>query len=78
MNLKSKTLKTAISLSPLVMSWGKELMAEKGFADNFSAYVADLIRHDKDNADLKKKSGFIKADQDGHRDGNGVRKSVKH
>jgi hypothetical protein len=54
-NKDSKTFKTSISLPGMVMGWGKELMLEKGFGDNFSSYLADLIRHDKGTADAAKR-----------------------
>jgi hypothetical protein len=76
MNRKTKIAKTSISLSSVIMSWGKELAEEKGFADNFSAYVADLIRHDKENSDAIKRNMFIKhADGGGNLDG--LRKIIK-
>jgi hypothetical protein len=33
---KSKVTKTAISLSPMVLNWGRALAEEKGFGLNFS------------------------------------------
>jgi Arc/MetJ-type ribon-helix-helix transcriptional regulator len=45
---KSKT----ISLSKVVQSWADEMCALRGF-DNFSAYVADLIRRDKEREQEK-------------------------
>jgi hypothetical protein len=50
MSRKSQVIKTAISLTPVVLSWAKKLAEEKGFGANFSAYVADLIRRDNENA----------------------------
>jgi len=51
MNRKSQVVKTAISLTPIVLNWAKTLAEEKGFGSNFSAYVADLIRRDRENAE---------------------------
>jgi hypothetical protein len=48
---KSATIKKTISLSSLVAKWGQEMALKKGFDANFSAYVADLIRQDR-NKDL--------------------------
>lgn len=42
-----RTVKTSISLSETVNTWAEELALKKGF-DNFSQYVADLIRRDKE------------------------------
>jgi len=66
MNRKSQVVKTAISLTPIVLNWAKTLAEEKGFGSNFSAYVADLIRRDRENAD--KSIAAIKLNHDG-RDG---------
>jgi hypothetical protein len=78
MNRKTKIAKTSISLSSVIMTWGKELAEDKGFADNFSAYVADLIRHDKENSDSLKRNTFIKhTDGSGSGGVDGVRKTAK-
>ena len=50
MSRKSQVIKTAISLTPVVLNWAKKLAEDKGFGSNFSAYVADLIRRDNENA----------------------------
>jgi hypothetical protein len=39
-------VRATISLHPRVKTWASEMCEEKGY-DNFSAYVADLIRRDK-------------------------------
>jgi hypothetical protein len=52
---KPKIRKTSISLPEVVMGWGKERMLEKGFGENFSNYLADLIRHDKEGSDSIKR-----------------------
>ena len=51
MSRKSQVKKTAISLTPVVLNWGKGLAEKKGFGTNFSAYVADLIRRDQEHAE---------------------------
>ncbi|MEW6304852.1 MAG: hypothetical protein AB1705_15360 [Verrucomicrobiota bacterium] len=43
-----KYVRTSISLTPLVAKWAEELMKEKGY-ENFSAYMAELIRKDKEH-----------------------------
>jgi len=42
-----RSVKTSISLSEVVNSWAEEQAAKRGF-DNFSAYIADLIRREKE------------------------------
>lgn len=38
--------KTTISLPDRVGEWGEQMADRRGFGENFSAYVADLIRRD--------------------------------
>ena len=64
MSRKSKVVKTAISLSPKVMNWGKTLADEKGFGSNFSAYIADLIRRDNDATDTSRRNGHVNGNKD--------------
>jgi non-homologous end joining protein Ku len=40
--------RTTISLAQVVWDMAEEMMEKKGFNDNFSAYIADLIRRDKE------------------------------
>lgn len=47
--LKSRT----ISLSKVVNKWADEMMERKGY-ENFSAYMAELIRRDKEQDDNRK------------------------
>ena len=54
MSRKSQVVKTAISLTPVVLNWAKQLAEQKGFGSNFSAYVADLIRRDNENGGAPK------------------------
>ena len=54
MSRKSQVRKTAISLNSVVLGWAKTLAEEKGFGSNFSAYVADLIRRDREHAEAGK------------------------
>jgi hypothetical protein len=44
----STIVKRSISLSKIVSGWADELAAKKGFGSNFSAYMADLVRRDRD------------------------------
>jgi hypothetical protein len=45
--------RTTVSLAGVVWKWAEEMMVAKGFNDNFSAYVADLIRRDKERVEGK-------------------------
>lgn len=51
---KPKQERVTISLTPLVAQWADEMCAAKGY-DNFSAYVADLIRRDKERHEEKQR-----------------------
>jgi hypothetical protein len=42
-----------VSLAKVVWDIAKEMMESKGFNDNFSAYVADLVRRDKEREEAK-------------------------
>lgn len=55
----NSTARVSISLSQKVFQWAEELKAAKGY-DNFSAYIAELIRRDKER-DEKKQSTPISA-----------------
>jgi hypothetical protein len=44
-------VRKSISLSGAVAQWADDLAHEKGFGTNFSAYIADLIRHDRQRAE---------------------------
>jgi Arc/MetJ-type ribon-helix-helix transcriptional regulator len=44
----STVVKRSISLSKTVSGWADEQAEKKGFHTNFSAYIADLIRRDKE------------------------------
>jgi hypothetical protein len=45
---KETVVKKSISLSIIVAEWADALAAKKGFGSNYSAYIADLIRRDRD------------------------------
>ena|SRR5208337_1658062 len=45
--------RTTVSLARMVWDMAEEQMQAKGFNDNFSAYVADLIRRDKERSEEK-------------------------
>jgi len=47
----STVVKKSISLSRVVSIWADGLAARKGFGANYSAYIADLIRRDKERED---------------------------
>jgi O-glycosyl hydrolase len=54
--------RTTVSLARVVWEMAEEQMQAKGFNDNFSAYVADLIRRDKERSEEKQgqlKSGGL-------------------
>ena len=38
--------RTTVSLAHIVWDMAEEMMRKKGFNDNFSAYIADLVRRD--------------------------------
>jgi hypothetical protein len=44
-------VKKSISLSIVVAEWADGLALKKGFGSNYSAYIADLIRRDKERDD---------------------------
>jgi hypothetical protein len=54
MKTKSDVVKRSISFSTLVAKWADDLADGKGFGTNFSAYIADLIRRDKEREDALK------------------------
>ena len=43
-----KDKRTTVSLAHVVWDMATESMEAKGFNDNFSAYIADLIRRDRE------------------------------
>ena len=45
---QSGVIRKSISLSRAVSDWADELSHKKGFGTNFSAYIADLVRKDKE------------------------------
>jgi len=49
--LKPTVVKKSISLSLVVAEWADTLASKKGFGSNYSAYIADLIRRDKERDD---------------------------
>lgn len=42
---KTGSVKMSISLSPKVWQWANDLAEKRGFGTNFSAFIADLVRH---------------------------------
>jgi hypothetical protein len=44
-------IKKSISLSLVVAGWADTLALKKGFGSNYSAYIADLVRRDKEKDD---------------------------
>jgi len=64
-NEPSKTVRATVSLSKVVSEMAEQLMRKKGY-DNFSAYVADLIRRDRERdeeRELAMRPRQAKADQ---------------
>ena len=56
--VKRNDKRTTISLAEVVWKMAETRMAEEGYIDNFSQYVAELIRADKRRQDeLKAKMG---------------------
>ena len=47
----ASTVQRNISLSRAVAEWAEELASRKGHGSNFSGYIADLIRRDKEKQD---------------------------
>lgn len=45
--------KLSISLSHAVYAWAVQLAEKKGFDNNFSAYIADLIRRDREREESR-------------------------
>ena len=41
-------VKRSISLSPRVNEWAEELAEKRGFGNNFSGFVADLVRRSQE------------------------------
>jgi len=56
---KRRDFRTTVSLAHFVWKTAQEMMKAKGFNDNFSSYVADLIRRDKEREETKKVSSEI-------------------
>ncbi len=54
MKKKRPDKRTTVSLDKLVWKWANQMMRAKGYNENFSAYVADLIRRDKEKRDREK------------------------
>lgn len=50
---KPETVRTTISLAKVVQNMADERMEALGFNGNLSAYVADLIRRDKERQAAK-------------------------
>lgn len=50
---KETSARTTVSLATVVWDAAYEMMRRKGYNNNFSSYVADLIRRDKENADQR-------------------------
>jgi hypothetical protein len=62
---KTKTgVRTTVSLAEVVWEMAEEMMDTRGFNQNFSSYVADLIRRDKEREEARGKS----SDYPPHRD----------
>ncbi len=49
-----KDVRTTISLTKVIWDWAEEIMDERGY-NNFSSYVADLVRRHKEELDREKK-----------------------
>ena len=48
MSKYKSSVKRSISLSETVSRWADELAEKRGFGTNFSAFVADLVRREKE------------------------------
>lgn len=51
---KRRDKRITISLAQVVMTMAVENMEERGFNENFSAYIADLIRRDREREEARK------------------------
>jgi non-homologous end joining protein Ku len=51
--MKRTDKRTTVSLAEVVWQMAEANMQAKGFNDNFSSYVADLIRRDKEHQEKK-------------------------
>jgi non-homologous end joining protein Ku len=51
MTAERQDKRTTVSLAHVVWDMAETMMAQKGFNDNFSAYVADLVRRDKERCE---------------------------
>lgn len=60
--VKSSANRTTISLTPLVWEWARAAMSKKGY-NNFTAYVADLIRRDRERVEAAVVAAQLEADQ---------------
>jgi Arc/MetJ-type ribon-helix-helix transcriptional regulator len=67
MSSPKKGRRVTISLTEIVAQWADEMCELKGY-DNFSAYVADLIRRDKERQEdrelRKQKTSAYQSGQD--------------
>lgn len=54
--VNGNVVKHSISLDPKVSGWADELANEWGYATNFSAFVAELVRRAKTSDDAFKKN----------------------
>ena len=49
------TTRTTVILAKVIQGMAEQMMKERGFNNNFSAYIADLIRRDKEDLERKSK-----------------------
>lgn len=65
MKQRREDKRTTVSLAKIVWEMAQEMMRLKGFNDNFSSYVADLIRRDKERLQSKPESQRIERPSSG-------------
>jgi hypothetical protein len=56
MSRTTEDRRKTVSLAKVVWDMAEQNMKDRGFNDNFSAYIADLIRRDKEREDEKRPS----------------------
>ena len=55
--MKRKDKRTTVSLAPVLWVMAEAQMERKGFNNNFSSYVADLIRRDQAHSRRQQSQG---------------------
>ena len=67
MSRTTEDRRKTVSLAKVVWDMANQNMKDRGFNDNFSAYIADLIRRDKEREDEKRLSPSDKSSSSDYR-----------